>query len=322
MIQPCFHRVALEQAQRRGWLSYTDLSAIWEHMDIQHSMLKHTAKVCPGFCWSVLIGKVVCITQVAFSGVTLYLVCVSTLMAAMQAFPLLNSMSDTPTYSGHTHQLQQDPLQPTSNMSSSEQVAAHSLLVSTASTSAALPTSWQEAWPGGGGQCVSPHPVLKLLTKPHEAVNSHPPLGLTLHPLTLTCPCVNATPTSFHGEDPYKARMQRKNSSERDDSTMEKKTYSMVNKVNSSSLTSKSLDPNCSSCVCGHTYQQDSAPNCKIREPLFSSKVEPPQAEDLGYHYRGTFHWDPLNTSVHYNDSGMAGALTFIAHYLTPNWIA
>ena len=35
----------MEQACRRGWTTYTDLTAVWENSDFQVSMLKHTAKV-------------------------------------------------------------------------------------------------------------------------------------------------------------------------------------------------------------------------------------------------------------------------------------
>ena len=43
-------RVALEQAHRRGWVTYTDLTTIWEHSDVQLSMLKQTAKVILTIC--------------------------------------------------------------------------------------------------------------------------------------------------------------------------------------------------------------------------------------------------------------------------------
>lgn len=36
----------MEQACRRGWMTYTDLAAVWEDSDLQVSMLKHAAKVC------------------------------------------------------------------------------------------------------------------------------------------------------------------------------------------------------------------------------------------------------------------------------------
>ena len=42
------HRVALAEASRRGWFTYTDLTAIWDASDIQTLMLatsKQTAKV-------------------------------------------------------------------------------------------------------------------------------------------------------------------------------------------------------------------------------------------------------------------------------------
>ena len=43
-----FCRIALEQASRRGWFTYTDLTAIWDATDLQYSMMlatKQTAKV-------------------------------------------------------------------------------------------------------------------------------------------------------------------------------------------------------------------------------------------------------------------------------------
>lgn len=43
-------RVAMEQACRRGWMTYTDLAAVWENTDLQVSMLKHTAKVVFVIC--------------------------------------------------------------------------------------------------------------------------------------------------------------------------------------------------------------------------------------------------------------------------------
>ena len=42
-------RVALRQASKRGWLTYTDLAAVWEATDFENSMLaasQQTAKVC------------------------------------------------------------------------------------------------------------------------------------------------------------------------------------------------------------------------------------------------------------------------------------
>ena len=38
----------MRQAQEKGWLTYTDLSVIWDNTDLHYSMLKHTAKVCDG----------------------------------------------------------------------------------------------------------------------------------------------------------------------------------------------------------------------------------------------------------------------------------
>lgn len=45
MFYPPVYRVAMEQAHRRGWLTYTDLSAVWDNSDVQLYMLKHIAKV-------------------------------------------------------------------------------------------------------------------------------------------------------------------------------------------------------------------------------------------------------------------------------------
>lgn len=42
-------RVALRQASKRGWLTYTDLAAVWEATDFENSMLaasQQTVKVC------------------------------------------------------------------------------------------------------------------------------------------------------------------------------------------------------------------------------------------------------------------------------------
>ena len=41
-------RIALRQASKRGWLTYTDLMAVWDATDIENSMLaasQQTAKV-------------------------------------------------------------------------------------------------------------------------------------------------------------------------------------------------------------------------------------------------------------------------------------
>ena len=45
------YRIALDQASKRGWFTYTDLAAIWEATDIQSSMMlatRQTAKVILG----------------------------------------------------------------------------------------------------------------------------------------------------------------------------------------------------------------------------------------------------------------------------------
>ena len=42
-------RIALNEGQRRGWFSYSDLSVLMEHRDWFHTMsqlLEQTAKVC------------------------------------------------------------------------------------------------------------------------------------------------------------------------------------------------------------------------------------------------------------------------------------
>lgn len=54
----------------------------------------------------------------------------------------------------------------------------------------------------------------------------------------------------------------------------------------------------------------------KSRESL--AKVETPQAQDLSYHQKGTFHWDPFINSSLLDDSD-ASVMTFIVQYLTPH---
>lgn len=254
----------------------------------------------------------------AVSGVTLYLVCVSTLMAAVHALPLLSTASEPPAYTGHTHQLHQDPLRPAANLSS-EQIGLHSQLVPT--TTAVMPISWKEAWPGGGGVCPSDQlsiPVsLRFLLTPQDAVNSSPPVGVA--------GSLSATPLTWPFSFQWLSTPMLMDSNWK---KLHNWSFPHDNKDNlvSDSSPYRSL-PVCSTpyaCKCNHTHPEGAA-HCRARvnawEPLFRARVETPQAEDLGYHYRGTFHGH-LNSSPLHNESSMAGALTFIVRYLTPHWVA
>jgi len=55
-----FVRLALNQAMRRGWLSYTDLVAVWNSSDSYYSMLQYTTKVGGGGSWLWLTREYVC----------------------------------------------------------------------------------------------------------------------------------------------------------------------------------------------------------------------------------------------------------------------
>jgi hypothetical protein len=56
----------------------------------------------------------------------------------------------------------------------------------------------------------------------------------------------------------------------------------------------------------------------KSQESL--AKVEMPQAKEMSYHQKGTFHWDPFINSSELNAT-VSGALTLmVQHYLTHHW--
>lgn len=49
------HRIALDQASRRGWFTYTDLTAIWEATDLQSSMMLATKQTAKVHCFVLLL---------------------------------------------------------------------------------------------------------------------------------------------------------------------------------------------------------------------------------------------------------------------------
>lgn len=238
----------------------------------------------------------------------------------MHALPLLTT-SEAPAYTGHTHQLTPD--QPGANLSSG-QMGVHSQIAPTTAT--AVPISWKEVWPGGSGGVCPSDQFLRFLMTPQDAVNSRPSVGVA-NPL-------NATPLTWPNSSSLYFKLPSMDSELYDWYKLHKRHLSPPNKGNSldtgSSSSYKSLPPICPTphtCMCNHTYQEKSAALCRagvnVWEPPFKARVESPQAEDLGYHYGGTFHWDPLiNSSSPHNESSVAGALTFIVRYLTPHWVA
>ena len=92
--------------------------------------------------------------------------CVSTLMAAAHALPLLSST----TSAGHTHQLNQ-------TLAAADQMDLQMGLQSPPTPQLA-PGVCKEAWPGGGRVCSLDQSVLQILVTPHDAVNSHLYVGV------------------------------------------------------------------------------------------------------------------------------------------------
>lgn len=228
----------------------------------------------------------------AFSGVTLYLVCVSTLLAALQ--PLALFSADT----SPSHPLQQDSVQPPANVQVGQMVPTSHLAVPAVTD---IPPHWEEVWPPNRSLL---HPATSGLSQPY---NSTPP-GLTPTPdtspgggstfgSTSRCPSSTADGnkggmlgTILEGDAPRHGYA------------------ALHHKANWTSL-SHHVAATPSFCMSVN----------KCRKSL--AKVETPQAQDLSYHQKGTFHWDPfINSSL--LDDNDASMMTFIVQYLTPHWIS
>lgn len=291
----------MEQACKRGWMTYTDLAAVWENTDLQVSMLKHTAKVCYAAIACHVTCHVTYLLQVAFSGVTLYLVCVSTLLAALQPIALFSADS------GPAHQLQQESLQPPPSVQAGHLVPTSQLVPAGVD---APPPPWQEVWPSNrsllGEASISPHLLITTYDEPAfnhwQPYNSTPP-GLapnTAPPAAGFVPnmSLDSVLTSLLRTDLHNSASRREYVTPQDNSTSQPSNLLVT-------------PPLFCSCVWSNS-----------RESL--AKVEMPQAQDLSYQHKGTFHWDPfINSSLSSdNETSVTGALTFIVRYLAPHWIA
>ena len=254
--------------------------------------------------------------QMAFSSVALYLVCVSTLMAALQAFTPVPS-TETPSYAS-----QDSPLQPGVELSPPAEQLCN------ASHAGSVALSWRkEVWPGGGGGgggLGMDLPTAHLLLKPQHAVNSRPPLGvggmLNDTPLTwkwkpaslLSCSWLQYAPQQTLLKDPGQLTKTQE----------ARGSLAHTESLNSSASVPP---PTCPALYHDHTPHRE-RPHCRgsYGEPVFEARVDSFQAEDLGYHHGGTYHWDPVinASSLLRNGSTMSGALTLIVHYFTPHWVS
>lgn len=286
-------------------------------------------------------------SQVAFSGVTLYLVCVSTLMAALHSLPvpLLR-----PESAGPGHQLQQDPLQVSTGLSSDQVVLQSQLLVH---ATTGLPVTWKEVWPGGG---VCPSDLFSAM--PRSKMDMTSPMGYNVanhtHPWPGPAFCMPRPPAASSTPPNANSNWLRQLLSIDHTPFLDLKaqgikfldTESQNVIANSSGSSHVGKVPSHNSlelCPCSwlshpspagsglpsHMCQWNPTQSCSLTcsssgrgqelEPPFKAKVKTLQAEDLGYHHRGTFHWDPLiNSSSYHHKSSLAAAFTFIVDYLIP----
>lgn len=244
---------------------------------------------------AVLSHDLCCDLQVAFSGVTLYLVCVSTLLAALQPLALFSADSSP------AHPLQQDPMQPPANMQVGQMVSRSACPLVPTISDGPSPPPWQEVWPTNRSLlCEASVPPRVLMTTFNEPAFDH------WCPYNSIPPGVGHTPntSSSSSASPKSGKSSMSNGRKQNLVDTFANSTSPLNIVTTPPLFCHSRGKN------------------RDREPL--AKVESPQAQDLSYHQKGTFHWDPFinSSSANDNETSMTGALTFIARYLTPHWIA
>ena len=335
----------MEKACDRGWLTYSELLAVWQSTDWQASMLKHTAKVVIGWelhgvndsivslvsmpvalVSNISMNMLYCqesivffVSKVAINGAALYLVCVTTLLAAMHSLSPLNPDPATST------SIQQDVAPP--NVLSPSNSSLSSPLSHMLPNSDPLPLPWEEVWPGdmvclkdvcskgSVSRVMSEHsfdPGKNRRTKHMLKSDSSLPKS-TRTPL---CTPVNLTQDT---------RLQDTGLREtRNNSGYE--SFSSTTAYSSSTHSSNHL----TSPWYKETLDQTHYTTSRYKETLeqtpiplqedsryriiTKATVDMLQAIDLTYSQRGTFHWDPLISSNH--NGSAAGVLTFIASYL------
>ena len=292
--------------------------------------------------------------QVAFSGVTLYLVCVSTLMAALQ--PLALFASDV----SPTHQLQSDSLLPPANtqvgqMVSQMMAGPHLPPVSTV---ADAPPPWEEAWPPNRRSFGNETPAMLNTTRastrwhPYNStppgdmppglnrdmppglnrdmppglnrdmppgLNRDVPPGLTRNRHTSPGLAHKHTPPGVYPDTPPDF-----NPDGNMPPTISDGQHDMLGNVLGTNGRHEHATTHHRTTVAGSlhniTTPSSFCMHTRVKSLQSLAKVEALQAQDLGYHQKGTFHWDPFINSSSLNTS-MTGALTFIVqHYLTPRW--
>lgn len=259
-------------------------------------------------------------------------------MAALHPLGLFNHNPDIPTYSNPTLQLQSDPIQSSPNLSvqnfESSSLAAAQRLV-----------SLQEEWPGGDRACLW-DPA--LLPDDGGGGGTYPPHSTWQHCLLKSNYTFNHTHFMDTGHKPIQDTALRRKFYE-DRQLLSTRTHTkdhlaenwnQIGRVQPSILNSTSPAPPLPT---SHTSRTRGPPPshpvppvpppsslvnwCNVSAqgpPLLAARVESLYAEDLDYHSKGTSHWPPLNASSQDPGGGGAsvtGALTFIAHYFTPQWV-
>lgn len=240
------------------------------------------------------------------SGVTLYLVCVSTIMAALQPLALFGSdVSTLPLQQG-------DALQ-SSNDSSAQVFPSSQLAPPTADS----PVSWQGVWTDG--EMLAPGYGRYRPATPTPA----PPKWYQPAPPTPAPPKCKWYRPATSKYQPAPPSTNRSNSdyggSGLQDTVLWENVFAR-NTITSSGLhpaTPLSPPPAISSPFPpGPAYS--SCPYNRSNEPSFKPRVASFHAEDWSCHQKGTSCWDPIVNSSY--NTNMTGALTLIVQYL--QWVA
>ena len=233
-------------------------------------------------------------------------------------------------YSSPAHPLQQDILQSAPSMTPQQFDAASQLMLA----STHLQVSFQEAWPGGGRVCLwDPALLTSAVSSDGGGTGNDKQHDLTSwlrHLLLDDCTATQTRPMETGNKIlPFQDISLQEN--QQTAMCIAKSNITELETFRDHKHRTTSHHPQAHVVHDGPHGNSGAPRRCNVsREPVLGARVDSLHAEDLGYHHRGTFHWDPLiNSSSPSPDhrgggggsSGMSHALTFIVQYFTPQWV-